>query len=71
MAALNTVLEKYSGKNVVIGSHGTALSTIINYYDRSFGYEEFEKIRGVMPWIVEFVFDENRACIGINKYTLK
>ena len=67
VAALNTVLEKYSGKNVVIGSHGTALSTIINYYDRSFGYEEFEKIRGVMPWIVEFVFDENRACIGINK----
>ena len=32
IAALNTVLETYQGKNIVIGSHGTALSTIINYY---------------------------------------
>jgi len=27
--------------NIVIGTHGTALSTIINYYDVSFKYEEF------------------------------
>lgn len=38
MAALNQVLENYAGKNVVVGSHGTALSTIINYYDKAFGY---------------------------------
>lgn len=71
IAALSKVLEKYRGKNIVIGSHGTALSTIINYYDKSFGYEEFEKIKFVMPWIVEFVFGADRKCIEINKYTLK
>ena len=68
---MNTVLDKYPDKNIVIGSHGTALSTIINYYDRSFGYDDFEKIRFVMPWIVEFVFDNDKKCIEINKYNLK
>ncbi|WP_026496355.1 MULTISPECIES: histidine phosphatase family protein [unclassified Butyrivibrio] len=69
IAALDTVLEKYKGKNIVVGSHGTALSTIINYYDNSFGHEDFEKIRLVMPWIVEFVFNDKK-CITINKYNL-
>lgn len=71
IAALNEVLNRFSGKNIVIGSHGTALSTVINYYDNSYDYEDFEKIRLLMPWIVEFVFDENRKCIKINKYDLK
>ena len=71
IAALNEVINRYTGKNIVIGSHGTALSTVINYYDNSYDYEDFEKIRFLMPWIVEFVFDENRKCININKYDLK
>ena len=56
ISALKNVLDKYKGRNIVIGSHGTALSTVINYYDNSFGYENFEKIRMVMPLIVEFTF---------------
>lgn len=64
ISALNSVLEKYKGKKIAIGSHGTALSTIINYYDKSFGYEDFERIRTVMPWIVEFTF-QNTECISI------
>ena len=67
--ALQQVLEKYNGKNIVIGSHGTALSTIINYYDNTFGYSEFEEIRGLMPWIVQFTFD-NMSCVKIQKYNL-
>ena len=62
--ALKKVLEKYKDINIAIGSHGTALSTIINYYDNSFGYEDFERIRTVMPWIVEFTF-QNDKCISI------
>lgn len=54
--ALRTVLEKYKDKTVVVGSHGTALSTIINYFDSSFGYDEFAEIKSLMPWIVKFVF---------------
>ena len=68
--ALNDVLSRYSGKNIVIGSHGTALSTVINYYDPSFGFADFDKIRFVMPWIVEFVFDDKGSCTKINKYQL-
>lgn len=55
--------------NIVIGSHGTALSTIINYYDKSFGYNDFEKIRFLMPWIVEFSF-EDKKCVGIRMHNL-
>lgn len=64
ISALTKVLEKYKDKNIAIGTHGTALSAIINYYDNSFGYEDFEKIRTVMPWIVEFTF-KNDECISI------
>lgn len=67
--ALQTALVRYQGKNVVIGTHGTALSTIIQYYDHSFGYDEFTKIRGMMPWIVEFSFDDHQNCRKIRTYS--
>lgn len=69
IGALNRVLKDYEGKNIVIGSHGTALSTIINYYDSNFGHEDFEKIRGLMPWVVRFDFDGNK-CTAIEQYNL-
>jgi len=69
IAALHTVLNEYAGKTIVVGSHGTALSTIINFYDNSFGHAEFEKIRGLMPWLVEFTFD-GLVCVGIKQYNL-
>ncbi|MBO5165245.1 MAG: histidine phosphatase family protein [Lachnospiraceae bacterium] len=67
--ALNNLLETYKDKNVVVGIHGTALSTIINYYDKTFGYSEFDKIRYLMPWVVEFTF-EGKECVSIQKYNL-
>ena len=67
--ALNAVLKAFHGKNIVIGSHGTALCTVINYYDRTFGYDGFEKIRGLMPWAVEFSF-EGGACVKIRQHDL-
>jgi len=41
--ALNEVLRMYEGKNIVIGTHGTALSTIINYYDSTYGYDDLNE----------------------------
>ena len=70
VSALRSVLGKYQGKNIIIGSHGTALSTIINYYDNAFGYEDFAKIKSKMPWIVEFEFDENAKLLAIRKHDL-
>lgn len=69
ITALNEVLEAYADKTIVVGSHGTALSTIVNYYDKSFGYAEFEKIRTLMPWVVKLVFN-GQECVEIQKYNL-
>lgn len=69
VAALNEVLGRHAGKNLVVGSHGTALSTIINYYDKSFGHTQFEEIRTLMPWVVRFCF-EDEECVEIRKYNL-
>lgn len=65
--ALMDTVTRYCGKNIVVGSHGTALSTIINYFRRDFGFADFEDIRTVMPWIVCFSF-EGQQCIKIEAY---
>lgn len=67
MAALEAVLVEFAGQTVVIGSHGTALSTIINHYDPTFGHADFEKIRGLMPWVVRFTF-EGMDCVDNCSY---
>ncbi len=69
IAALQQVLAQFRDKTVVIGSHGTALSTIVNYYDPSFGYEDFNAIQKVMPWVVKFSFDREE-CIQIQTIPL-
>ncbi|OPJ56628.1 hypothetical protein CLORY_42310 [Clostridium oryzae] len=63
---MKKVLKKFCGKNIIVGTHGTALSTIINYYDGSYGYKDFDKIRTVMPWIVKITFDE-MMCVKIEQ----
>ena len=54
--ALINILKEGQG-NIVIGSHGTALSTVINHFNKDFGYSEFERIKDLMPLIVCFTFD--------------
>ena len=56
ISALFEILDKYSGKTIVIGTHGTALSTILNYFDQSFGVDDFLRIIDWMPYIVELSF---------------
>ena len=60
ISALSEALDKYKDKNIVIGTHGTALSTIINYYDNSFNYERFCEIKNLMPWVVCMKFNGQR-----------
>lgn len=57
IAALYKVLISNQGRNAVIGSHGTALSTIINYFNPNFGYDDFWSIIDKMPYIICFKFD--------------
>ncbi len=56
LRALHDLLVKHRGKRIAVGSHGCSLSVLINYYDNTFGYSSFEKIRNIMPWIVKFSF---------------
>ncbi|MDW7796261.1 histidine phosphatase family protein [Streptococcus canis] len=55
--ALNHMLSESQNQTVVIGTHGTALSTIINYYKPEFRYEAFNAIKHVFPWVVKFEFE--------------
>ena len=54
--ALMEVLKEHTGKNIVIGSHGTALSTIINYFEPTYSFDDFQRIRNIMPWMVKMSF---------------
>ncbi len=58
--ALKEILENNSGKNIVIGTHGTALSSMINYYKPEFGCEDFLRIIDWMPYILEMDFDRQQ-----------
>ncbi|MDW7798631.1 histidine phosphatase family protein [Streptococcus canis] len=55
--ALNHMLSESQNQTVVIGTHGTALSTIINDYKPEFRYEAFNAIKHVFPWVVRFEFE--------------
>lgn len=55
--ALQEILKENKDKNIVIGTHGTALSTIINFYNKNFKYEEFYRIKGFMPFVVCMEFE--------------
>ena len=57
IAALNEVLKRHSGKNIAIGTHGTALSTIINYFDKSYGFADFMAMVNILPWVVKMSFN--------------
>lgn len=58
IAALLDILRMNIGKNIAVATHGTALSTIINYYNSSFGYNGFRSIANKMPYILCFTFDD-------------
>jgi 2,3-bisphosphoglycerate-dependent phosphoglycerate mutase len=60
VSGLLEVIKNNCGKSVVIGTHGTALSTIINYFKPSFGYDDFWGIIDKMPYILCFKFDDGK-----------
>ncbi|MBE5842385.1 MAG: histidine phosphatase family protein [Butyrivibrio sp.] len=64
--ALMDVLDKYNGHNIVLGTHGTAFSTILDYLSPAYGYDEFIRMMDWMPNIVEIVFEGKKA-VEINE----
>ena len=66
MEALRDILQNYAGQTVVIGTHGTALSTILNYFRPDFGLQDFLRIVSWMPYITELVFEGDKL-LGITE----
>lgn len=65
--ALKEILAQNNDKSIVIGTHGTALSSIINYYIPEFGCDDFLRIIDWMPYIVELDF-EGQELISITEH---
>ena len=58
ITALFNILKTDLGKNIAVGTHGTALSTIINYFNPDFGHDQFMSIIDKMPHIICLKFKE-------------
>jgi 2,3-bisphosphoglycerate-dependent phosphoglycerate mutase len=64
--ALSMALNKYKDKNIAIGTHGVAISTIIKYYDSTYGFDDFMAMIELNPWIVKMDFI-GTDCVGMKK----
>lgn len=60
IAALEEIIKGNDGKTIVIGTHGTALSSIMHYYNPEFGCDDFLRIIDWMPYIVELQFEDTK-----------
>lgn len=49
---LKKIIENDDAKQIAIGTHGTALSTILNAFSSDFDYGFFQKIKSMMPVII-------------------
>ena len=56
---LKRLLAEHEEENIVIATHGTALSTILNYYYPKFDFECFKKIVNFMPFVIRLDFEED------------
>ncbi len=63
---LKRILKENKNQNIVISTHGTAFSTILNYYDSSFCYDSFNKIKSIMPFIASTEFSND----NMNRYQI-
>ena len=59
--ALMELLVKKKDHNLVIGTHGTALATILNFFDPSYQCADFLRIMRWTPYIIRLDFDGFRV----------
>jgi len=59
MMVVNTLLTQHERETVLIGTHGTALGTICNYYEPQFGFEYFRAMVETMPYIIKMLFEKH------------
>ncbi len=54
---ISQILTEHEGENIILGTHGTALSTILNYYDKTFGLDGFLKLINYLPYVLRVGFE--------------
>lgn len=54
--ALHKVINKYTGENIVIGTHGNIMILIMNYFDPSFDFTAWQQLD--MPDIYKLSFND-------------
>lgn len=57
ISALHKILDENKDKRIVIATHGTAMSTILNYYYPQFDAQCFFKIVDFMPFVLRVDFE--------------
>ena len=60
---LKQLLAEHRDGKIAVATHGTALSSILNYYYPQFGFESFMKIVDFMPFVIRLDFD-GEECIN-------
>lgn len=56
---LALILKETKNKKSIIGTHGTALATMISYYRKTFSGDDFLKFIGKMPYIIRMCFNDD------------
>ncbi|MCD4542101.1 hypothetical protein LQV58_28860, partial [Klebsiella pneumoniae subsp. pneumoniae] len=64
---IEMALDKYEGKNVVVGTHGNIMVLMMNYFDEQYDFEFWKKL--AMPDIYKLSFQKKTLvnCIRIWK----
>lgn len=57
LPVIEELLRAYSGKSVVIGTHGNIMVAIMNYYDKSYGFDFWNLTS--KPDIYKMIFSQN------------
>jgi len=57
IAEVKRILRHHQNQHVVIGTHGTALCTILNYFNTQLNFDYFQSIVNKMPLFIELTFN--------------
>ena len=57
---LKEILTDHQEQTIIVGTHGTALSSILSYYDEEFNVNDFFALVDLMPYIVKMEFYQNQ-----------
>lgn len=57
VTCMQSILKKYKGKNIVIGTHGNIMVLLMNYFDSKYDFQFWKTLH--MPDVYKLTFDNN------------